>query len=46
MFAGKEGPPNALVKVWQGYEEKDLEKAKENVELLVGCKLSVKYDTV
>lgn len=46
MFAGKEGPPEAMVRVWEGYKEKDLEKTKQDMEMLVGCKLSVKYDTV
>lgn len=44
MFAGKEGPPEALVKVWKGYKKRDLEEVKENVEILLGCRLSVKYD--
>lgn len=46
MFAGEEGPPEAMVKVFEGYEETHLEKTKQNMEMLVGCKLSVKYDTV
>lgn len=44
MFAGKEGPPEALVKVWKGYKKTDLEEVKENVETLLGCSLSVKYE--
>lgn len=45
MFAGEEGPPEAMIKVWEGYKEKDLEETKQNMEMLICRKLSVKYDT-
>lgn len=41
MFAGKEGPPEAMVKIWKGYELDDLKKAKKKTEML-----SVKYDGI
>lgn len=41
-----EGPPEALVKVWKGWKEEDVKAAKENMEKLIGCELSVKFDTV
>lgn len=43
MFAGKEGPPDGMIKVWKGYKEEDVKKAKENIEQLLGRKLSVSY---
>lgn len=43
MFAGKKGPPDGMIKVWKGYEEEDVKKAKENIEQLLGRKLSISY---
>lgn len=40
----KDGPPAAVLKVWKGYKEEDLKKAKELIEKLIGCELSKKFE--
>lgn len=40
----KDGPPAAVLKVWKGYKEEDLKKAKELIEKLIGCELSKEFE--
>lgn len=38
------GLPAAVVKVWKGYNEDDLKKAKELIEKLIGRTLSKEFE--
>lgn len=39
-----DGPPAAVLKVWEGYKEDDMKKAKEIIEKLVGSELSKQFE--